>query len=110
ATRLLVRPAGPGDRPAALAMHDRCSPASLPLRYPGPIGDAGRYLDHRLDARHGGSLAGTAPDGRIGALGHLMWGDGESELAVLVEDAWQRHGLGTLLLRRLAATALAAGI
>ncbi|KJS52592.1 acetyltransferase, partial [Streptomyces rubellomurinus subsp. indigoferus] len=32
------------------------------------------------------------------------------ELAVLVEDAWQRHGLGTLLLRRLAATALAAGI
>ncbi|WP_369182321.1 GNAT family N-acetyltransferase [Streptomyces sp. Y1] len=109
-TELLVRPAGPGDRTAALAMHERCSPASLRLRYHGPVRDAGRYLDHLLDARHGRSLAVTAPDGRIVALGHLMWDDGEAELAVLVEDAWQRHGLGTLLLRRLAATALAAGI
>ncbi|MFI6157221.1 GNAT family N-acetyltransferase [Kitasatospora sp. NPDC051170] len=109
-THLLLRPAGPADKAAALAMHGRCSPASLRLRYHGPVRDADRYLDHLLDARHGHSLAVTAPDGRIVALGHLMWDDGEAELAVLVEDGWQRHGLGTALLRRLAAAARAAGV
>ncbi|MER6301306.1 GNAT family N-acetyltransferase [Kitasatospora sp. NPDC001539] len=109
-TELLLRPAGPADKAAALAMHGRCSPAALRLRYHGPVRDADRYLDHLLDARHGRSLAVSAPDGRLLALGHLMWDDGEAELAVLVEDAWQRHGLGVALLRRLTALARAAGI
>ncbi|MFJ2863107.1 GNAT family N-acetyltransferase [Kitasatospora sp. NPDC087314] len=109
-TELVLRPAGPTDRAEALAMHGRCSPASLRLRYHGPVRDAGRYLDHLLDARHGHSLAVTAADGRIVALGHLMWDDGEAELAVLVEDAWQRRGLGLELLRRLSTAARAAGV
>ncbi|MEU1286416.1 GNAT family N-acetyltransferase [Kitasatospora sp. NPDC005856] len=109
-TGLLLRPAGPADRAAALAMHGRCSPAALRQRYHGPVRDAGRYLDHLLDPRHGRSYAVTAPDGRIVALGHLMWDDGEAELAVLVEDAWQRHGLGLALLRRLSAEARAADV
>ncbi|MFE6053036.1 GNAT family N-acetyltransferase [Kitasatospora sp. NPDC056446] len=109
-TELLLRPAGPADKAAALAMHGRCSPAALRLRYHGPVRDADRYLDHLLDPRHGRTLAVTAPDGRILALGHLMWDDGEAELAVLVEDAWQRHGLGTALLRRLSAAARTAGV
>ncbi|MFF4383801.1 GNAT family N-acetyltransferase [Kitasatospora sp. NPDC001547] len=109
-TELLLRPAGPADRAAALAMHDRCSPAALRQRYHGPVRDAGRYLDHLLDPRHGRSYAVTAPDGRVVALGHLMWDDDEAELAVLVEDAWQRRGLGLALLRRLSAAARAAGV
>ncbi|MFJ9461222.1 GNAT family N-acetyltransferase [Kitasatospora sp. NPDC101447] len=109
-TELLLRPADPADKAAALAMHGRCSPAALRLRYHGPVRDADRYLDHLLDPRHGHSLAVTAPDGRIVALGHLMWDDDEAELAVLVEDAWQRRGLGVALLRRLSETARAAGI
>ncbi|MFJ2187318.1 GNAT family N-acetyltransferase [Kitasatospora sp. NPDC087861] len=109
-TELVLRPAGPTDRAEALAMHGRCSPASLRLRYHGPVRDAGRYLDHLLDARHGHSLAVTASDGRIVALGHLMWDGGEAELAVLVEDAWQRRGLGPELLRRLSTAARAAGV
>ncbi|RKT12103.1 acetyltransferase (GNAT) family protein [Streptomyces sp. 1114.5] len=109
-TEVLLRPAGPADKTAALAMHARCSPAALRLRYHGPVRDADRYLDHLLDPRHGRSLAVVAPDGRILALGHLMWDDGEAELAVLVEDGWQRRGLGVALLRRLSATARAAGI
>ncbi|MFJ8474489.1 GNAT family N-acetyltransferase [Kitasatospora sp. NPDC094011] len=109
-TELLLRPADPADRAAALAMHGRCSPAALRLRYHGPVRDADRYLDHLLDPRHGHSLAVTAPDGRIVALGHLMWDEDEAELAVLVEDAWQRNGLGLALLRRLTAAARAAGV
>ncbi|MER7756282.1 GNAT family N-acetyltransferase [Kitasatospora sp. NPDC097643] len=109
-TELVLRTAGPADKAAALALHHRCSPASLRMRYHGPVRDADRYLDHLLDARHGHSLAVTAADGRVLALGHLMWDDGEAELAVLVEDAWQRHGLGLALLRRLTAAARAAGV
>ncbi|MFJ2580468.1 N-acetyltransferase family protein [Kitasatospora aureofaciens] len=109
-TALTVRPAGLADKAEARAMHRRCSPASLRLRYHGPVRDTDRYLDHLLDGRHGRSLAVTGPDGRIVALGHLMWDDGEAELAVLVEDAWQRRGLGRALLQRLAAMARAAGI
>ncbi|MFJ9774933.1 GNAT family N-acetyltransferase [Kitasatospora sp. NPDC101157] len=109
-TGLVLRPAGPADKAAALAMHRRCSPAALRLRYHGPVRDAGRYLDHLLDPRHGRSLVVAAPDGQVLALGHLMWDDGEAELAVLVEDAWQRRGLGLALLRRLTATARATGI
>ncbi|MEV7596956.1 GNAT family N-acetyltransferase [Kitasatospora sp. NPDC089797] len=109
-TELLLRPAVPADRAAARAMHDRCSPTALRLRYHGPVRDADRYLDHLLDPRHGRSLAVTAPDGRIVALGHLMWDEDEAELAVLVEDAWQRLGLGLALLRRLTTAARAAGV
>ncbi|MFD9690117.1 GNAT family N-acetyltransferase [Kitasatospora sp. NPDC059146] len=109
-TELLLRPAGPADKAAALAMHERCSPAALRLRYHGPVRDADRYLEHLLDPRHGRSLVVVAPDGRVIALGHLMWDEDEAELAVLVEDAWQRQGLGLALLRRLTALARAAGI
>ncbi|MGW2377722.1 MULTISPECIES: GNAT family N-acetyltransferase [Kitasatospora] len=109
-TELLLRPAGPADKAEALAMHGRCSPAALRLRYHGPVRDADRYLDHLLDPRHGRSLVVAAPDGRVLALGHLMWDDEQAELAVLVEDGWQRHGLGLALLRRLTAAARAAGI
>ena len=97
-----VRPAGPGDRAAALAMHGRCSPETLHRRYHGPVSDADRYLGHLLDPRHGRTFAVETAPGTLVALGHLLWDGDESEVALLVEDRWQRHGLGTLLLARLA--------
>ncbi|MFB6889466.1 GNAT family N-acetyltransferase [Kitasatospora sp. NPDC056327] len=109
-TDLTVRRAGTDDRAAALAMHHRCSPETLRKRYHGPVRDADRYLDHLLDARHGQTLAVEASDGRIVALGHLMWDDDSAEVAVLVEDAWQRRGLGLDLMRRMSALALEAGV
>lgn len=39
-----------------------------------------------------------------------MWDDGSAEVAVLVEDDWQRRGLGLDLMRRMAALALEAGV
>ncbi|MFJ8435538.1 GNAT family N-acetyltransferase [Kitasatospora sp. NPDC094019] len=107
---LTVRRADADDKAAALAMHHRCSPETLRKRYHGPVRDADRYLDHLLDARHGQALAVEAADGRIVALGHLMWDDEGAEVAVLVEDAWQRHGLGLDLMRRMSALALEAGV
>lgn len=107
---LTVRRATPEDKPAALAMHARCSPESLRRRYHGPVKDADRYLDHLLDPRHGQTLAVETADGRLVALAHLMWDDEGAEIALLVEDAWQRRGLGVDLVRRMAALALDAGV
>ncbi|GAA1189573.1 GNAT superfamily N-acetyltransferase [Kitasatospora gansuensis] len=109
-TDLTVRRADPEDKAAALAMHGRCSSDALRKRYHGPVKDADRYLDHLLDPRHGQTLAVETSDGRIVALAHLMWDDDSAEIALLVEDAWQRRGLGVDLLRRMAALALEAGV
>jgi len=107
---LTVRRADADDKGAALEMHHRCSPDALRKRYHGPLKDADKYLDHLLDPRHGQTLAVEASDGRIVALAHLMWDDDSAEVALLVEDAWQRRGLGFDLLRRMAALALEAGV
>ncbi|MEU6235588.1 GNAT family N-acetyltransferase [Kitasatospora sp. NPDC047058] len=107
---LTVRRADAGDKAAALAMHRRCSSDTLRKRYHGPVRDADRYLEHLLDARHGQALTVEAADGRLVALGHLMWDDDSAEVAVLVEDAWQRRGLGLDLMRRMSALALEAGV
>ena len=47
--------------------------------------------------------------GRLVALGHLLWDGDETEVALLVEDDWQRRGIGAELLGRLVALAVEAG-
>ncbi|MBD0740217.1 GNAT family N-acetyltransferase [Streptomyces sp. CBMA29] len=106
---ITIRRAGPEDREAALAMHERCSPGTLARRYHGPVGDADRYLAHLLSPRFGQSLAVETASGRLVALGHLLWDGDENEVALLVEDGWQRRGIGAAVLRRLVAMAVEAG-
>ncbi|WP_461060868.1 GNAT family N-acetyltransferase [Streptomyces pseudoechinosporeus] len=106
---ITVRRAGPHDIDAAKAMHERCSPRTLSLRYHGPVGDADRYLKHLLSPRFGRTLAVQTASGRIVGLGHLLWDGDETEVALLVEDAWQRHGIGSELLGRLVTMAAEAG-
>ncbi|MFE7121426.1 GNAT family N-acetyltransferase, partial [Streptomyces sp. NPDC057654] len=106
---ITVRRAGPEDVGAAREMHARCTPATLALRYHGPAGDADRYLPHLLSPRHGRTLAAYTASGRLAALGHLLWDGDETEVALLVEDAWQRRGVGAQLLARLVALAREAG-
>ncbi|WP_069736124.1 GNAT family N-acetyltransferase [Streptomyces sp. EN27] len=106
---ITVRRADRGDLAAARAMHDRCSQNTLGLRYHGPVADADRYLDHLLSPRFGRTLAVQTASGRLVALGHLLWDGDETEVALLVEDDWQRRGIGSELLRRLVALAEEAG-
>lgn len=106
---ITVRRAGTGDLDAAREMHERCSPATLSQRYHGPVGDTDRYLHHLLSPRFGRTLAAYTTSGRLVALGHLLWDGDETEVALLVEDAWQRRGVGGELLRRLVAMAAEAG-
>ncbi|TJZ59255.1 GNAT family N-acetyltransferase [Streptomyces piniterrae] len=106
---ITVRRAHPSDLAAAREMHDRCSQQTLGLRYHGPVGDAERYLAHLLSPRFGRTLAVETASGRLVALGHLLWDGDETEVALLVEDAWQQRGIGAELLRRLVAMAAEAG-
>lgn len=106
---ITVRRAGTSDLAAAREMHDRCSPKTLGLRYHGPVGDADRYLGHLLSPRFGRTLAVETASGRLVALGHLLWDGEETEVALLVEDAWQQRGIGAELLRRLVTMAAEAG-
>ncbi|MFC5229306.1 GNAT family N-acetyltransferase [Streptomyces fimbriatus] len=104
-----VRRADTGDLRAARAMHERCSERTLRMRYHGPVDDADRYLNHLLGPRFGRTLAAQTASGRIVGLGHLLWDGDETEVALIVEDAWQRRGIGGELLARLVALAADAG-
>ncbi|MFB7917301.1 GNAT family N-acetyltransferase [Streptomyces sp. NPDC056061] len=106
---ITVRRADGGDLAAARAMHGRCSEETLRLRYHGPVRDVDRYLDHLLSPRFGRTLAAQTASGRLVALGHLLWDGDETEVALLVEDEWQRRGIGSELLARLVALAGEAG-
>ncbi|MFF4170666.1 GNAT family N-acetyltransferase [Streptomyces sp. NPDC001744] len=106
---ITVRRADRRDLAAARAMHDRCSARTLGLRYHGPVRDADRYLDHLLSPRFGRTLAVRTASGRLVALGHLLWDGDETEVALIVEDDWQRRGIGSELLGRLVAMAEEAG-
>lgn len=106
---ITVRRADAADQGAARAMHDRCSERTLGLRYHGPVADADAYLGHLLSPRFGRTLAATTASGKLVALGHLLWDGDETEVALLIEDEWQRRGIGSELLRRLIALAVEAG-
>jgi GNAT superfamily N-acetyltransferase len=106
---ITVRRADTGDLEAARAMHERCSARTLGMRYHGPVGDADRYLNHLLSPRFGRTLAVQTASGRIVGLGHLLWDGDETEVALLVEDSWQRRGIGGELLGRLVTMAVEAG-
>jgi GNAT superfamily N-acetyltransferase len=88
----------------------RCSRASLFHRFHG-FADGVAYfgallrdqsLDQTLLAWNNSRCVGAATLG-VGATGVL-------ELAVLVEDAWQRRGIGTLLAESLLERAWASGV
>ncbi|MFI6087630.1 GNAT family N-acetyltransferase [Streptomyces sp. NPDC051218] len=106
---ITVRRADTADVDAARAMHDRCSQRTLGMRYHGPVRDADRYLNHLLSPRFGRTLAVRTASGRIVGIGHLLWDGDETEVALLVEDDWQRRGIGTELLGRLVSMAVEAG-
>lgn len=111
-TVLIVRGATARDLPAVALMHSRCSAKSLLDRYrSGGRQPAIVVLERQV--RDPLSFVVTADDGRIVALSRIAQdpahGPGAGEIGVLVEDQWQRLGIGRRLLRHTAAAAAFTG-
>ena len=100
--------------PAVVTFYSRLSPASIVLRYFGP--------HPKLSPNEVEQL--TRPDGLdvvvlVAELHHVIVaiaqyhrdpGQNEAEVAFLVDDSYQGHGIGTILLEHLASEARRHGI
>jgi GNAT superfamily N-acetyltransferase len=95
ATAVRIRPATPADRPALTEMLARSSE-------PAVRSSPERYLTEAL-AGHTDHLALVAatPTAVVALASCRATAGAAADLAVLVEDAWQRQGIGTCLLNGL---------
>jgi GNAT superfamily N-acetyltransferase len=107
---LLVRPANGDDVEAVRQLHGRSSAATRQRRYlAGAQAPPDARLRRLLAPASGLALVVEQGDDIVAMANLLVEGD-LGEVALLVEDAWQRRGIGTALLRRLLAYADRAGL
>ena len=113
---LSVRPIEPGDKDALLTAFSHLSEESRYRRFLAPItrltASQLAYLTE-LDHQDHEALIALTPEGEIvGVARYIRDQDrpGAAEVAVTVADDWQRRGIGTALLHRLAQRARDAGI
>jgi GNAT superfamily N-acetyltransferase len=123
-----VRRAAAGDRPALERMLARCTGQTRYRRFHGPVNVfPERYLTEALsgsplhfalvayavdDAVDEGAAEDRAAEDRaVVALASCRAVDeGVAELGILVEDEWQRRGVGNCLLREIVAYAARTGV
>jgi GNAT superfamily N-acetyltransferase len=101
---VLLRPATREDLEEVRTLHERSSTETVRRRYLGGGRPADARLAQMLEPARGRTLLAIA-DGRVIAMANLLAEGDLGEVALLVEDKWQRLGLGTALLRRLMAFA-----
>jgi acyl-CoA synthetase (NDP forming)/GNAT superfamily N-acetyltransferase len=106
-----VRPLFEGDTEALSALYSRASPRSRYLRF----FTAGISIDRevqRLIAPSDDHVALLAEhEGvAVGVASYEILNGTQAEIAILVDDAWQGDGIGSLLIEHLAAVARRAGI
>ena len=111
-----IRPIRPEDEPLVVRFHEKLSEDSVYLRYFQTLKLSRRIAHERLtrvcfiDYNREIALVADSKDPETGdheiiAMGRLsrLYGKDEAEFSLEVRDAFQRHGLGTELLRRLVA-------
>ena len=111
---VLVRPICPDDADALVAFHGRLSRETVYYRYFSPIPVLKEPWLSRLvnvDYRDRMALVAVLSDDIIGVGRYdRLAATDHAEVAFTVEDAFQGHGVGTLLLERLVPVARANGI
>lgn len=106
---VVVRGARQADTDALALMHGRCSMETLHARYRAPRTRLPRSSLRRLVSSEL-ALVAVSGHARVVALANLTPVDPETaEVAVLVEDAFQHRGVGTALVRQIAAGARLVG-
>lgn len=101
-----IRLGRPEDTTAVAAMHERCSEQSRYHRYFTPMDSWRQENLRRISGGHrGATLVATDGDGAVVALGNVfpvsLQDAGNAEIAVIVDDGWQRRGLGRRMLGHL---------
>lgn len=112
--RYHVRPIRPDDGPRLVDLHGRLSSRSLYLRFFSPhpaLSDVEVAHFTRVDYFDRFALVAAVGDHVI-AVGRYdrVGGEPEAEVAFVVDDAYQHHGVGSELLDELADAALARGV
>jgi L-amino acid N-acyltransferase YncA len=111
--QLAVRPLGPGDGERLRRLCDRLSPETIYRRFHAPVRPGAALVARLLDLDHRDreALAAMSGDEVVAVARYARVDDRDTaEVAVTVEDAWQRRGVGRALLERLAALARERGI
>lgn len=123
--KMTIRQAGERDRAALAEMFARCTTQTRYRRFHGHVNVLpARYLTEALSGRpdHLALVAVVAAGPREGSTEGLTEGSivalascrtdarGVGDLGVLVEDGWQRLGIGAALLREIAGYATSTGI
>lgn len=113
--RIHIRPLGPGDRRALAHGFERLGPQSRYMRFFAPVARLSEsQLEYLTDIDHHDHEALVAVEeesnGGVGVARYVRIGEALAEPAVAVADDWQRMGVGTLLLDRLADRAREEGI
>lgn len=112
---LQVRPVQPTDADAIRRMFSRLSPETIHRRFFTLLPSLDDRTLHRLvDVDHEWQEAVVAIVGReiIGLASFHRWRDdpATADVAIVVEDAWQHHGIGRHMARRLARVAATRGV
>jgi GNAT superfamily N-acetyltransferase len=93
-----VRLATFDDTASLVRMHARCSGDSIYKRYATPLARIDDRFARRLLLAGDGALVATVGDEVVGIASISTCENAIAEVALLVEDGWQRRGLGTRLL------------
>jgi len=126
-SRVIIRAIRPDDAPRLQALYRRLSPESIFFRFLGQARELSDRQAQRLaTVDYEGQMAWVATPGealededpeaeiigvaRYARLPEEAGPGAVAEAAVVVEDRWQRRGLGTMLLQRLADYARTHGI
>jgi GNAT superfamily N-acetyltransferase len=113
-SRLDVRPIRPDDADALVALHARLSASTIYRRYFGARphlapADVERFT--RVDGRYRFALVALRGRDLVAVARYEgRAGERSAEIAVVVDDALQHHGIGRVMLERLSDVAAEAGL
>ena len=108
-----IRPLRNGDTATVLALFERLGPQSRAQRFGGAkprLAHSELELLARVDRNHHVLVGYVKGDSQPAGIGRLARNGSTAEIAFAVSDQHQGRGIGTVLMRELAADARAAGI